>query len=118
MEKARAGYTKRWGMLLTLSLTSENLSIRPLQSVDEFAEEGNAMHHCVFANAYYESNSSLILSAKDAKGDRLATIEYDVKRGSIMQCRAACNQVPKRDAEIRQLITSHRSDFERMLRAA
>ena len=76
------------------------------------------MHHCVFANAYYESKKCLILSAKDSKGNRLATIEYDVKRGSIEQCRAACNAVPARDAEIRALITSHTKDFKRLLKAA
>ncbi len=118
MEKAKAVYTERWGKLLTISLTAENLSIKPLQTVDEFKQEGDAMHHCVFANAYYESKKCLILSAKDSKGNRLATIEYDVKRGSIEQCRAACNAVPARDAEIRALITSHKKDFKRLLKAA
>ena len=118
MEKAREVYTKQWGKLLTISLTAENLSIKPLQSVDEFKQEGDAMHHCVFSNAYYESKKCLILSAKDSKGNRLATIEYDVKRGSIEQCRAACNAVPARDAEIRALITSHTKDFKRLLKAA
>lgn len=118
MEKARAGYTKQWGKLLSLSLQAENLSIRPLQSVDEFKAEGDAMHHCVFANAYYESKTCLILSAKDAKGNRLATIEYNVKRGNIEQCRAACNKVPERDSEIRALILSHKKDFKKLLKAA
>lgn len=118
MEKARAGYTKQWGKLLSLSLQTENLSIRPLQSVDEFKAEGDAMHHCVFTNAYYESKTCLILSAKDGKGNRLATIEYNVKRSTIEQCRAACNLVPERDSEIRALITSHKKDFKKLLKAA
>lgn len=118
MEKDRADYVKRLGDLLTIALKGRNLSIRPLQSVDEFAEEGKAMHHCVFANGYYKQPNTLILSAKDGKGNRLATIEYNTKRYAIEQCRAACNAVPKRDAEIRQLITSHRQDFERLVKAA
>lgn len=118
MDKERAAYVKMWGNMLTLSLSSDNLIIQPLQSVDEFAAEGAAMHHCVFACRYYNSRSSLILSAKDSEGHRLATIEYKVADGNIAQCRAACNGVPPRDAEIRSLITSHRSDFERLLKAA
>ena len=118
MEKDRADYVKRLGDLLTIALKGRNLSIRPLQSVDEFAEEGKVMHHCVFANGYYKQPNTLILSAKDGKGNRLATIEYNTKRYAIEQCRAACNAVPKRDAEIRQLITSHRQDFERLVKAA
>jgi hypothetical protein len=116
--KEREAYVKRWANVLPLTLSGQDLAIRPLQSVDEFADEAKAMHHCVFANEYYKRANCLILSAKDSEGNRLATIEYDTASNKIVQCRAACNQVPKRDAEIRQLITSHRSDFERMLRAA
>lgn len=118
MDKERAAYVKMWGDMLTLSLSADNLTIQPLHSVDEFAEEGAKMHHCVFANHYYNSRSSLILSAKDEQGNRLATIEYKVGSGDIAQCRSACNGVPARDKEIRALITSHRADFQRLLKAA
>lgn len=118
MEREKKAYVKRMGVLLTLSLKGRNLSVKPLQSVDEFAEEGVAMKHCVFDGAYYKHKDTLILSAKDGKGKRLATIEYNTKRFSIEQCRAACNRVPARDTEIRSLITSHQHDFEKLLRAA
>ena len=118
MEKEKAAYVKMWGSMLDLYLSGKNLHVRPLQSVEEFAAEGAAMHHCVFANNYYQRPNSLILSAKDDKGSRLATIEFDTKRMTIAQCRAACNGVPARDAEIRALITSHRADFQRLLKAA
>lgn len=76
------------------------------------------MHHCVFGMEYYKKSTSLILSAKDNDGNRLATIEYNTKNKEIVQCRAACNKVPERDAEIRALITSHTKDFKRLLKAA
>lgn len=116
--KEKKAYAERMGRLLTLQLKGTNLRIRPLQSVDEFAEEGIAMHHCVFAAGYYKHKDTLILSAKDAKGKRLATIEYCISRGSIEQCRAAHNQRPARDTEIRKLITTHRNDFVKLLKAA
>ena len=77
------------------------------------------MHHCVFANSYFDAKlhpNCLILSAKDGEGKRLATIEYNTQRHDIVQCRAACNAVPERDKEIRQLITDHRKDIEALLR--
>lgn len=117
MEKEKQSYEERWGKALQIALSGKNLSVRPLQSLDEFAAEGAAMHHCVFANEYYK-RQNMILSAKDGEGNRLATIEYNIRKGEIVQCRAACNKVPARDAEIRRLITRHRNDFQRLLKAA
>ena len=57
----------------------------------------------------------LILSAKDGEGKRLATIEYDMKNLTIVQCRAACNQVPERDAEIRGLINSNTATIQKLV---
>lgn len=118
LTKEKKAYLRRWGGVLALTLQSDDLTIRPLQSVDEFAAEGAAMHHCVFENGYYNHANSLILSAKDGKGHRLATIEYNTNRMQIIQCRAACNAIPARDSEIRGLIESHRNDFIKLLKAA
>ena len=76
------------------------------------------MHHCVYAMGYYDYNKKpncLILSAKDGEGKRLATIEYNTKDFSIVQCRAACNQVPERDEEIRGLINSNTATIKKLV---
>lgn len=117
-DEDRQAYVKRMGGLLTVKLTADNLSVHTLQSVDEFADEGIHMHHCVFDLGYYKRPNVMIMSARDGDGHRLATIEYNLASQNIVQCRAACNKVPERDAEIRQLITSHRADFQRLLKAA
>jgi hypothetical protein len=114
-------WPERMGAILTLSLKADNLTIRPLQSIEEFKQEGEAMHHCVYSMSYYDYNrrpNCLILSAKDGEGNRLATIEYNTKHNTIEQCRAACNEIPERDSEIRGLIESHRKDFVKLLKAA
>ena len=113
----RKAYVKRMGGLLNIKLTGKNLSIHPLQSIDEFADEGIHMHHCVFDMGYYERPNVMILSARDGDGNRLATVEYNLLSQSIMQCRAACNHIPERDTEIRRLINNHRKDFQ-LLKAA
>lgn len=124
-DKKLADLIQHWpehmGKILSLNLTGKNISIRPLQNVNEFKQEADAMHHCVYSMEYWNYNShpsSLILSAKDGEGRRLATIEYNTQQLSIVQCRAACNQVPERDKEIRQLINSHKADFQSLLKAA
>lgn len=105
--------------MLSLSIKADNITIRPLQSVDEFKEEGKAMHHCVFAMGYYdyrEHPNTLILSAKDGNGKRLATIEYNMASNEIVQCRAACNAVPERYDEICKLITDNKAQFVKLER--
>lgn len=117
--KMVARWSQHMGDMLAINLTSDNLSIRPLQSVSEFKKEGRKMHHCVFLNEYWNYNLhpySLILSAKDDKGKRLATIEWNMKTNEIVQCNAACNQVPERDKEIRQLITDNKAQFVKLER--
>lgn len=121
LAKMVSTWHEHMGKILTLSLTANNLTIRPLQNVEEFREEGDAMHHCVYAMKYWNYDNhpnSLILSAKDSEGNRLATIEYNKQTEEIVQCRAACNEVPKRDAEIRALINNNKAAFDKLLKAA
>ena len=113
-------YPEHMGKMLSLELDANNLTIRPLQDVDEFKDEAKHMHHCVYAMEYWNYKrrpDCLILSAKDGNGKRLATIEYNMASNEIVQCRAACNQVPERDKEIRQLITDNKAKFVRLERA-
>lgn len=115
--KMVANWSQHMGEMLNIDLTGDNLSIRPLQSIKEFKQEGEAMHHCVFAMGYYDyinHPNTLILSAKDDNGKRLATIEYNMASNTIVQCRAACNAVPERDKEIRQLITDNKAEFVKL----
>lgn len=69
----------------------ESVRITVIQSVAEMAEEGEAMHHCVFSAGYYKRQEALILSAKDKDGKRLETIEVNLKNLKVIQSRAVCN---------------------------
>lgn len=61
-----------------------------LSSVREYYEEGKAMHHCVYANKYYERPESIIISVRIG-GRREATVEYNIQSRKIVQIRAVCN---------------------------
>lgn len=54
------------------------------------------MHHCVYQCRYYLKKDVVIFSIRDDNGERLATLEYNVKSKEIVQCRAVCNKVPER----------------------
>lgn len=92
---------------------NDKVKITVLKSLEEYEEEGKAMHHCVFVNRYYADKNSLCLSARDPKGKRLATIELSLKNFKVLQCRAACNKVPPLRKEIVKLVESHASDFRK-----
>jgi predicted RNA-binding Zn-ribbon protein involved in translation (DUF1610 family) len=70
----------------------EGLVIKPLRTIQEFYDEGESMHHCVFNCEYYKSKSSLILSAR-YNGERAETIEFSLTTMKILQSRAKFNGV-------------------------
>lgn len=92
---------------------TSSVKVTVLSSIEEYEEEGKAMHHCVFTNRYFDKKNSLILSAKDAGGTRLATVELSLKSYKVLQCRAACNAKPKQFDEIVRLVESHANDFRK-----
>ncbi len=71
---------------------NENIVISVVQSVAEMAIEGAVMHHCVFSMKYYNKAKSLILSAKDKKGNRIETIEVNLDTFKVVQSRGVCNK--------------------------
>lgn len=102
-------YAGRMGALLGLVIVGRGITIKPLQSVDEFMEEGKAMHHCVFANRYYAKDYALIMSARDEQGNRLETIEVNTDEYRIIQSRAVDNGTSARHNDIVGLVNSKMS---------
>ena len=77
MEKYKENYIRKKAVFFNLALTDGLLVIKVLQSVDEFLEEGKAMHHCVYTNEYYNQDNTLILSAR-IDGKRIETVELSL----------------------------------------
>lgn len=101
--KWEADYKAQKGAYLGICFGNENMTITVLQSVAEFAEEGKAMHHCVYGANYFKKPDVLILSAKTNDGKRLATIELSLRSFKVVQCRGACNKKPECYDEILEL---------------
>lgn len=90
LAEKNAAYAERMKDILSINLTEGSLSIRPLQTLLEFWEEGEYMHHCVYSAKYYKRQHSLIMTAR-VDGKRMETVEVDTAEGVVKQSRGACN---------------------------
>lgn len=106
-QKWEAKYQESKGKFFGICFGNENIIITVIQSVAEMAEEGQAMHHCVYGNGYYKRDDSLILSAKDNDGKRLETIEVSLKTFKVVQSRGVCNSNTDKHDEIVRLVNDN-----------
>ena len=109
-EKFEAQYKKHRGMFFGICFGDKRIMITVIGSVKEMAEEGTMMHHCVYANEYYNHQKhpdSLILSAKDKEGNRLETIEVNIKTWKVMQSRGVRNNPTPYHNEIVSLVNKN-----------
>ncbi|KGN94488.1 PcfJ domain-containing protein, partial [Porphyromonas gulae] len=74
-----------------IAFTDGTIEVRVLESVQEYMEEGQVLHHCVFDNAYYLKENSLILSAC-INGKRIETVEVSLETMKVIQCRGLLNK--------------------------
>lgn len=100
-------FKKHHEKYLYMSFSEDGLNFSTLNSVVEYLEEGNAMHHCVYRCGYYKKKEVLIFSIRDDNNKRLATLEYNVKSNEIAQCRACCNKVPERYDDMLKYFNKH-----------
>ena len=98
-----ARYAEKVSKWLDVMIRGKGITIRPLQNIREFYEEGEAMHHCVFTCGYYKKDGILVLTARKA-GVRLETIEVDTTKWRILQCRGRFNKESAHHKEILSLM--------------
>lgn len=100
-------YQKTKSPYFGICFGNENIVITVIQSVADMAEEGTAMHHCVFENKYFKRAESLILSAKDRSGNRIETIELSLNTFEVVQSRGIMNKNTEYHNEILDLVKSN-----------
>ena len=91
------------------------IQVRVLESVQEHLEEGVSMHHCVFDNAYYLRENSLILSAT-IEGKRIETIEVNLETLKVVQSRGVCNQNTEYHDQIVSLVNANKRLIRQRMR--
>ena len=105
--KAEPRYTKAKGKYLGIVIKGNGITLKPLQSVREFYKEASFMHHCVYSRAYYDRPDSLIMSAKDRRGKRIETVEFDLRSGRVVQSRGRFNKLTERHDDIVNLCNNN-----------
>ena len=90
-KKEEENYQKEKGKFFDINFTDGVVTVRVLNSIQEFFEEGKEMHHCVFANRYYNHKDSLILTAR-VNEERMETVEVSLNNLEILQSRGKYNQ--------------------------
>lgn len=99
-------YERQKSRFFGLVIADDEIEIKVLKSIEEFYEEGSAMHHCVFSMEYYKRKDSLILSAR-IKDHRIETVEVSLNSLSVVQSRGYCNSNSKYHDRIVNLVNDN-----------
>jgi hypothetical protein len=100
-------YRERIARYLDLRIEDVGIMVFVIPTVKDMAIEGEAMHHCVYANEYFRKENCLILSARDGDGNRLETVEVNTKTWKIIQSRGLMNQPSPRHADIVRIVNEN-----------
>ena len=92
-KKYEKKYAKDKGRFFGIEFGDDYITVSVLESVAQIAQEGTVMHHCVYTNGYYKKPESLILSAHDNEGNRIETVEINLKTFKVVQSRGVCNKM-------------------------
>ncbi|UUW08659.1 PcfJ domain-containing protein [Flavobacterium plurextorum] len=104
IQKAQQLYEMDKKQFFGLCFSDKNLTVKVLDSVQDFMEEGDTLHHCVFTNEYYKKKDSLILSAQ-IENRPVETIEVSLSKMEIVQSRGLRNSASKHHKEILRIVS-------------
>jgi len=96
-------YKRRIAPYAGLNFTDGDISIVPLLTVQQFKDEGQMLVHCIYINAYYKEENSLLLSAR-VNNVVTETVEVSLKYFVIKQARGFNNLLTKFNDAIRKIV--------------
>lgn len=89
-----------------LTISDNEISVKVLESIEEYCNEGNVQHICVFSSSYYLKETSLVLSARI--GDTIIeTVEVDLQTLKVVQCHGKYNKDTEYHDRIIDLVNSN-----------
>ena len=101
-EEFKALKSKFFGLIIT----DNEISVKVLESIEEYYEEGNVQNICVFSSEYYKKADSLILSAR-IDGKIIETVEVDLQTLKVVQCHGRNNEDTEYHKRIIDLVNSN-----------
>lgn len=89
-----------------LVISDNEISVKVLESIEEYYEEGRRQNICVFGAGYYNKAETLILSARI--GDTIIeTVEVDLQTLKVVQCHGRNNKNTPYHDRIVNLVNSN-----------
>lgn len=89
-----------------LVISDNEISVKVLESIEEYCNEGHTQHICVFSSYYYLKKDSLVLSARI--GDTIIeTVEVDLQTLKVVQCHGKYNKDTEYHDRIINLVNSN-----------
>ena len=99
-------YKKAKKQFFGISFSNGTITIKVLDSVTDFINEGKSLRHCVYTNKYFEEKNSLLLSAR-IDNKPIETIEISLTEMKIVQARGLQNKATQYNKEIKQLVNEN-----------
>ena len=100
-----------------LVISDNEITVKVLESIEEYYEEGKTQNICVFGSSYYTKANSLILSAR-IDGRIIETIEVDLHTFQVVQCHGKNNKDTDYHERIVNLVNANAKKIrERMMTA-
>jgi len=112
IENAQILYTQEKKQFFGICFSEENITIKVLENVTEFMEEGDSLKHCVFTNEYFKRKDSLLFSAR-IDNRPIETIEVSLSKMEIAQCRGMKNTKSQHHKIIMELMSKNLYQFVR-----
>ncbi|MCL7987711.1 PcfJ domain-containing protein [Sphingobacterium sp. lm-10] len=106
-------YLKDKQAFFGLCFVSGDVTVKVLESVQEFVQESIAHKHCVFTGDYFKKQDSLIFSAI-VKGVPVETVELSLKEMQIIQSRGLHNKASEYNEDIKKLVDRNISQVRRI----
>ena len=101
-EQFKAQKSKFFGLVIS----DNEISVKVLESIEEYCQEGNTQHICVFSSSYYLKKNTLVLSARI--GDTIIeTVEVDLQTLKVVQCHGKYNKDTEYHKRIIDLVNSN-----------
>lgn len=89
-----------------LVITDSEIEVKVLESIEEYLNEGEIQHICVFSSEYYLKKDTLVLSAR-INGTIIETVEVDLKTLKVVQCHGKYNKDTEYHDRIIDLVNSN-----------
>ncbi len=106
IEEHQIDYEAAKSAYFGIEFKNGDLTIKVLEHVREFFEEGELHKHCVYTNEYYAKPNSLLFSAR-FNNKPVETIELSLSEMKILQSRGLSNRASEYNKQIVELLNKN-----------